>query len=145
MPPSLPASADKIAALTEEAKQRGGSPASSRTLHSLFEQVLRSLEAVHRAVSQRTELKGCAELRGVREDLAWWLSEHAQAAVGFAAAAVRELHTGAARVHDVEWRLRALDALRYLGLEQAAHLSVRRRLDTEMGVLRRLLVEAPMA
>lgn len=145
MPPSLPASADKIAALTEEAKQRGGSPASSRTLHSLFEQVLRALEAVHGAVSQRPGLKGCAELRGVREDLGWWLAEHAQAAVSFAAAAVRELHTGELHTHDVEWRLRALEALRYLGLEQAAHLSVRRRLDAEVGTLRRLMVEAPRA
>ena len=141
MPPSFPAASDKISSITEEAKLQTNAGA----LCTVFEQILRCLEVIERAIAMKPDLEASSEFAKVRSCMQWWLNEHSQAAIKFARDAVSELHARNWRrqgsLCDAEWKLNGLEALIFLGLDQHAHLSVQRRLRAEINTLRHFLVE----
>jgi hypothetical protein len=157
MPAAFPASVDRIHKMTLEAKsaastlpENAGRFTDNEPNTASIEQILRGVEAVKRAIQLKPEIQHTPEYSSLKEDISWWLSEHPQAAVRFAKTATENfynsLSSGQGRISaecDAEWKLSALEGMASLALEQRVHLSVRRRLNTDVGKLRRLVEAQP--
>jgi hypothetical protein len=152
MPAAFPAAVDKIHALTIESMESvttlsndGRFAASKVEPNVAIEQVLRGVEAVKRSVKLKPEIHNTSEFEGLQIDISWWLTEYPQTAIKFAKTATENFYTSFSTGHrrssrcDAEWKLDALDGMSSLALEQRVHLSVRRRLNAEVSILRRLV------
>lgn len=146
MPASFYVSADKIRLLTDQAKDGLRGPLLHGALDTATEQLFRSLESIRLAIRIKSSLLMSLEYNGIIDDLVWWVTEQPQAVVRFARKASEEVHAslgGHAYQRRLKgeafWKLDALQGIYNLKLEQHMHLSVRRRLKTEVGMLQQLL------
>ena len=146
MSPSFYVSADKVHMLTEQAKDRASSSFSHGSIDAMVEQIFRAIDSITLSIQLSPALIQSYEYREIVQGLVWWLTEQPQAVVLFARKASEDLHAslgafGALRSNTSEaaWKLCALKGIYSLKLDQRMHLSVTRRLRTEIGTLQQLL------